>query len=126
MSALFLSNMKLQFSNRRPEKEVCGGQGCEGLELIGFAAIMQHFQVPSRQRWRCQQGRVVPTAWRTLIGNVLIVDKHLIQFTGANRHNDNFVISGRPKGGTYQIHIKIDPSQVHHTNDVDVNRAERY
>ena len=32
----------------------------------------------------------------------------------------------RKEGRTYQIHIKIDPSQVHHTNDVDVNRAERY
>ena len=28
------------------------------------------------------------------------IDKHLIAFTGADRHNDNFVISGRPKGGT--------------------------
>ena len=43
MSSLFLSNLKLQFSNRRPEKEMCDEQGCEGLELIGFAAIMQHF-----------------------------------------------------------------------------------
>ena len=31
---------------------------------------------------------------------MLAIDKHLIQFTGADRHNDNFVISGRPKGGT--------------------------
>ena len=43
MSSLFLSNLKLQFSNRRPEKEVCGGQGCEGLELIGFDPIIRHF-----------------------------------------------------------------------------------
>ena len=28
------------------------------------------------------------------------IDKHLISFTGADRHNDNFVISGKPKGGT--------------------------
>ena len=33
-------------------------------------------------------------------GYMLAIDKHLIQFTGADRHNDNFVISGRPKGGT--------------------------
>ena len=29
--------------------------------------------------------------------------KHLIPFTGADRYNYNFVISGRPKGGTYQF-----------------------
>ena len=28
------------------------------------------------------------------------IDKHLIPFTGADRHNDRLVISGRPKGGT--------------------------
>ena len=33
-------------------------------------------------------------------GHMLAIDKHLIPFTGANRHNDNLVISGRPKGGT--------------------------
>ena len=67
---------------------------------------------------------MVPTAWRALIGRMLAIDKHLIPFTGADRYNDNFVISGKPKGGTYQIHIKIDPSQVYHTDDEDVNRAE--
>ena len=36
-------------------------------------------------------------------GHMLTVDKHLIPFTGADRHNDNFVISSRPKGGTDQI-----------------------
>ena len=69
---------------------------------------------------------MVPIVWRVLTGHMLTVDKHLIPFAGADRYNDNFVISGRLKGGTYQIHIKIDPSQVHHTNDVDVNRAEQY
>ena len=34
---------------------------------------------------------------------MLTIDKHLIPFTGADRHNDNFVISGRPKGGTSQF-----------------------
>ena len=29
-----------------------------------------------------------------------VINKHLIPFTGADRHNDNLVISGRPKGGT--------------------------
>ena len=33
-------------------------------------------------------------------GHMLAIDKHLIPFTGADRHNDSFVISGRPKGGT--------------------------
>ena len=33
-------------------------------------------------------------------GHMLAIDKHLIPFTGADRHNDDFVISGRPKGGT--------------------------
>ena len=46
---------------------------------------------------------MAPTAWRTLIGHMLTVDKHLIPFTGADRHNDSLVISGRPKGGTYQF-----------------------
>ena len=36
-------------------------------------------------------------------GHMLAIDKHLIPFTGADRHNDNFVISGRPKGGTPQF-----------------------
>ena len=33
-------------------------------------------------------------------GHMLAIDKHLIPFTGANRHNDRLVISGKPKGGT--------------------------
>ena len=35
--------------------------------------------------------------------HMLAIDKHLIPFTGADRHNDNFVIRGRPKGGTSQF-----------------------
>ena len=31
-------------------------------------------------------------------GHILAIDKHLIPFTGENRHNDSFVISGKPKG----------------------------
>ena len=31
---------------------------------------------------------------------MLAIDKHQIPFTGADKHNDNFVISGKPKGGT--------------------------
>ena len=38
-----------------------------------------------------------------LTGHVLTVDKHLIPFTGADRCNYNFIISGKPKGGTYQF-----------------------
>ena len=34
---------------------------------------------------------------------MLAIDKHLIPFTGADKHNDNFVISGKPKGGTSQF-----------------------
>ena len=33
-------------------------------------------------------------------GHILAIDKHLIPFTGTDRHNDSFVVSGRPKGGT--------------------------
>ena len=33
-------------------------------------------------------------------GHMLAMDKHLIPFAGADRHNDRLVISGRPKGGT--------------------------
>ena len=36
-------------------------------------------------------------------GHMLAIDKHLIPFTGADRHNDSFVISGRPKGETSQF-----------------------
>ena len=36
-------------------------------------------------------------------GHMLAIDKHLIPFTGGDRHNDNFVISGKPKGGTSQF-----------------------
>ena len=36
-------------------------------------------------------------------GHMSAIDKHLIPFTGEDRHNDNFVISGRPKGGTSQF-----------------------
>ena len=32
-------------------------------------------------------------------GHMLAIDKHLIPFTGADRHNDRLVISGKPKGG---------------------------
>ena len=35
--------------------------------------------------------------------HMLAIDKHLISFTGADRHNDNFVIGDRPKGGTSQF-----------------------
>ena len=33
-------------------------------------------------------------------GHILAIDKHLIPFTGTDRHNDSLVISGKPKGGT--------------------------
>ena len=33
-------------------------------------------------------------------GHMLAIDKHLIPFTGADRHNDNLVVNGRPNGGT--------------------------
>ena len=33
-------------------------------------------------------------------GHILAIDKHLIPFTGADRHNDSFVVSGKPKGET--------------------------
>ena len=36
-------------------------------------------------------------------GHMLAIDKHLIPFTGDDRHNDSFVISGRPKGETSQF-----------------------
>ena len=36
-------------------------------------------------------------------GHMLAIDKHLISFTGEDRHNGNFVISGKPKGGTSQF-----------------------
>ena len=39
--------------------------------------------------------------WKTC--QMLAIDKHLIPFTGKDRHNDNFVISGKPKGGTSQF-----------------------
>ncbi len=36
-------------------------------------------------------------------GHMSTIDKHLIPFTGTDRHNDNFVIGGKPKGGTSQF-----------------------
>ena len=33
-------------------------------------------------------------------GHILAIDKHLIPFTGTDRHNDSLVVSGKPKGGT--------------------------
>ena len=36
---------------------------------------------------------------------MLAIDKHLIPFTGADRHNDSLVISGKPKGGTSQFEM---------------------
>ena len=36
-------------------------------------------------------------------GHILAIDKHLIPFTGADRHNDSLVINGKPKGGTSQF-----------------------
>ena len=32
-----------------------------------------------------------------------VIYKHLIPFTGADRYNYNFIISGKSKGGTYQF-----------------------
>ena len=43
---------------------------------------------------------MAPTARRTLTGRMLTVDKHLIPFTGADRYNYNFIISGKSKDGT--------------------------
>ena len=40
------------------------------------------------------------TAWMAWICRMLTIDKHLIPFTGADRYNDNFVISDKSKGGT--------------------------
>ena len=37
----------------------------------------------------------------------MAIDEHLIPFTGADRHNDIFVISGRPKGGTSRFETCI-------------------
>ena len=34
---------------------------------------------------------------------MLAIDKHLIPFTGAEKHNYNFIISGKLKGGTSQF-----------------------
>ena len=36
-------------------------------------------------------------------GHMSAIGEHLIPFTGVDRHNDNFVIRGRPKGGTSQF-----------------------
>ena len=36
-------------------------------------------------------------------GHILTIDKHLIPFTGTDRHNDSLVVSGKPKGGTSQF-----------------------
>ena len=33
-------------------------------------------------------------------GHILAIDKHLIPFTGTDRHNNSLVVSGKPKGGT--------------------------
>ena len=37
----------------------------------------------------------------------MAIDGHLIPFTGTDRHNDSFVISGRPKGGTSRFETCI-------------------
>ena len=43
---------------------------------------------------------MAPTARMALTGRMLTVDKHLIPFTGADRYNYNFIISGKSKDGT--------------------------
>ena len=40
-------------------------------------------------------------------GHMLAIDKHLIPFTGADRHNYRLVISGRPKGGTSRFETYV-------------------
>ena len=40
-------------------------------------------------------------------GHMLAIDKHLIPFTGADRHDDRLVISGRPKGGTTSFDLTV-------------------
>ena len=32
-----------------------------------------------------------------------VIDKHLIPFTGADRYNYNFIISGKPRGGAFRF-----------------------
>ena len=48
---------------------------------------------------------MAPTIWKALTDRMLAVDKHLIPFTGADRHNYNFIISGRPKGETSRFEM---------------------
>ena len=43
------------------------------------------------------------TAWRAQIYRMLTGNKHLIPFTGADRYNYNFIISGKSKDGTPQF-----------------------
>ena len=45
------------------------------------------------------------TAWRAQICCMLTVDKHLIPLTGADRYNYNFIISGKPRGGTSRFEM---------------------
>ena len=35
--------------------------------------------------------------------HILAIDKHLIPFTGTDRHNDSFVVSGKPKGRAFRF-----------------------
>ena len=39
---------------------------------------------------------------------MLTVDNHLIPFTGADKCNYNFIISGKPKSGTYQFRFDCE------------------
>ena len=38
---------------------------------------------------------------------MLAMDKHLIPFAGAYKHNNNFVIRGKPQGGTLQFETYV-------------------
>ena len=39
------------------------------------------------------------------MAGMLTVDKHLIPLTGADRYNYNFIISGKPRGGTSRFEM---------------------
>ena len=68
--------------------------------LLGMISAMDHDKMDALCRHMLKSTIKKGSGLEKKTCHMLAIDKHLIPFTGADRHNDNLVISGRPKGGT--------------------------
>ena len=71
--------------------------------LLGMISAIDHDKMNALCRRMLKSTIKNGSGLERKTGRMLAIDKHLIPFTGADKHNGNFVISGKPKGGTSQF-----------------------